>query len=122
MYDDPGILLVQNRVISGNLWLPQSMGCVAGVPFIYWLKVTSSSLTKARRSLTHINLWYACSLRANENGNVLLGEILRLTLKGNYERMTAETEQVGLISEVLEDDALIEKALWLAESILRNLP
>ena len=32
--------------------------------------------------------------------------------------MTAETaKQIGLISEVLEDDALMEKALWLAESI-----
>ena len=37
--------------------------------------------------------------------------------------MTAETaKQIGLISEVLEDDALIEKALWLAESIAAQPP
>ena len=43
---------------------------------------------------------------------VPLGEILRFTLLGNYERMTAATaKQIGLISEVVKDDSLIEKAL-----------
>ena len=59
----------------------------------------------------------------NGSTQLPLGEILRLTLLGNYERMTAETaKQIGLISEVLEDDALIEKALWLAESIAAQPP
>ncbi|GIR35195.1 MAG: hypothetical protein CM15mP49_05800 [Actinomycetota bacterium] len=54
---------------------------------------------------------------------VPLGEILRLTLLGNYERMTAATaKQIGLISEVVKDDSLIEKALWLAESIAAQPP
>jgi len=52
-----------------------------------------------------------------------LGEILRLTLLGNYERVTAETaKDIGLVSEVLEDDSLLEKALWIAESIASQPP
>ena len=63
------------------------------------------------------------ALAGDRSGARHLGEILRLTLLGNYERMTAATaKQIGLISEVVKDDSLIEKALWLAESIAAQPP
>ena len=47
-----------------------------------------------------------------------LGEVLRLTLLGNHERMSAETAmRIGLVSEVVAADRLSEAAGWLASTI-----
>lgn len=52
-----------------------------------------------------------------------LGEILRLTLMGNHERMTAATAcRLGLVSEVVPLDQLGDLATWLAESIASQPP
>ena len=47
-----------------------------------------------------------------------IGEILRLTLLGNYERVSASTAlRIGLVSEVTPFNELQEKSFWIAESI-----
>ena len=47
-----------------------------------------------------------------------LGEVLRLTLLGNHERMSAETAmRIGLVSEVVPGAELREAAGWLASTI-----
>ena len=52
-----------------------------------------------------------------------IGEILRLTLMGNYERIGAETAlQIGLVSEITPNNTLQEKAKWVAESIASQPP
>ncbi len=52
-----------------------------------------------------------------------LGEILRLTLLGNHERMTAATAQrVGLVSEVVPQPELADAATRLAEAIASQPP
>ena len=52
-----------------------------------------------------------------------IGEILRLTLMGNYERIGAETAlRIGLVSEITPNNTLQEKAKWIAESIASQPP
>jgi enoyl-CoA hydratase/carnithine racemase len=52
-----------------------------------------------------------------------LGETLRLALLGNHERISAERAyQVGLVSEVVDGDALLERALWIGRAIAEAPP
>jgi enoyl-CoA hydratase/carnithine racemase len=52
-----------------------------------------------------------------------LGEVLRMSLLGNYERMTAETaHRIGLVSEVVPDDELRDAAGWVAAAIASQPP
>jgi enoyl-CoA hydratase/carnithine racemase len=45
-------------------------------------------------------------------------EVMRLSLLGNHERMSAErAREIGLVSEVVPADKLIERATWAAETI-----
>ena len=47
-----------------------------------------------------------------------LGEVLRQSLLGSHERMSAATaHQIGLVSEVVPADGLEAQATWLAETI-----
>ena len=51
------------------------------------------------------------------------GEVMRIALLGNYERMTAErAHQIGLVSEVVTQDKLMEAATWAAEAIASQPP
>jgi len=46
------------------------------------------------------------------------GEIMRLSLLGNYERLSAaRAHEVGLVSEVVPKEQLVESATWAAEAI-----
>lgn len=46
------------------------------------------------------------------------GEIMRIGLLGNYERMSAErAHQIGMLSDVVPAEKLMEEAEWLAEAI-----
>jgi enoyl-CoA hydratase/carnithine racemase len=52
-----------------------------------------------------------------------LGETLRLALLGAHERMTAARAfQVGLVSEVVPADELLERAMWVATTIASAPP
>lgn len=47
-----------------------------------------------------------------------LGETLRIALLGGWERLSAErAHQVGLVSEVVPADELMDRALWAADAI-----
>lgn len=52
-----------------------------------------------------------------------LGETLRVALLGAHERMSAErAHQVGLVSEVVPGDELLDRALWIARAIASAPP
>jgi enoyl-CoA hydratase/carnithine racemase len=52
-----------------------------------------------------------------------LGEVMRMTLLGSHERMSAQrAHQVGLVSEVVPADQLVESARWAAEVIAAAPP
>jgi enoyl-CoA hydratase/carnithine racemase len=47
-----------------------------------------------------------------------LGDIMRLSLLGRHERMTAQRAlQIGLVQEVVAPDELLESAMWAAQTI-----
>ena len=47
-----------------------------------------------------------------------LGEILRMTLLGNHERLSADTaKRIGLVSEVVPKGNLHERAAWISTAI-----
>src|SRR5207344_1251847 len=49
---------------------------------------------------------------------VPFGEMLRIALLGGRERMSAaRAHQVGLVSEVVPADELLDQAMWVAEAI-----
>ncbi len=51
------------------------------------------------------------------------GEVMRMTLLGNHERLTAKrAHEVGLVSEVVPDDQLLDSARWAAEAIASAPP
>jgi enoyl-CoA hydratase/carnithine racemase len=46
------------------------------------------------------------------------GEIMRMSLMGNYERLTAQrAHQIGMVSEVVPGDQLLDAATFCAEAI-----
>jgi len=52
-----------------------------------------------------------------------LGEVLRMSLLGNHERMSAETaHRIGLVSEVCPSAELRERAKWVADAIASQPP
>ena len=52
-----------------------------------------------------------------------LGEILRMTLLGNHERLSADTaKKIGLVSEVVPIKALHERASWISTAIASQPP
>ncbi len=52
-----------------------------------------------------------------------LGEILRMTLMGNHERLSADSaKRIGLVSEVVPIDALNERASWISTAIASQPP
>ena len=52
-----------------------------------------------------------------------LGEILRLSLLGNYERLSAQRAyEIGLVSEVTRADELAARAKWVADAIASQPP
>jgi len=52
-----------------------------------------------------------------------LGEVLRMSLLGSHERITAATAQrIGLVSEVCPAGELAERARWLAEAVASQPP
>jgi enoyl-CoA hydratase/carnithine racemase len=54
---------------------------------------------------------------------VSLGETLRIQLMGAHERVSAErAQQIGLVSEVVPAGELLERALWVADSIAASPP
>jgi enoyl-CoA hydratase/carnithine racemase len=51
------------------------------------------------------------------------GEMLRLALLGGHERMSAQrAHQVGLVSEVVAADELVDRAMWVARAIAMSPP
>ena len=52
-----------------------------------------------------------------------LGEMLRVALIGAHERMSAQrAHQVGLVSEVVPADELLDRAMWVAKAIAMSPP
>lgn len=120
MYDDPGDKLGPK---SCDLWKPVVCavnGMAAGGAF-YMLAETDVIIAADHATFfdPHVSYGMAAVYEPIKMAQRMpLGEILRLSLLGNYERMSAATAQrIGLVSEVCAKGDLLSRANWLASAI-----
>ena len=125
MFDDPGENIGPK---SNDLWKPviaavNGMAC-GGAFYI----LGESDIIVAADSATFFDPHVTYGMTASfESMHMLqrmpLGEVLRMQLLGNYERMSAaRAHQIGLVSEVVARDKLAEAAGWVAETIASQPP
>lgn len=125
MYDDPGDDLGPK---SNDLWKPVICainGMCCGGAF-YFLAECDIIISADHATFFDPHVTYGMAA-VYEPMKMLqrmpLGEILRLTLLGNHERMSAETaHRIGLVSEVVPGDQLLETTTWLANAIASQPP
>ncbi|MDG2025887.1 MAG: enoyl-CoA hydratase/isomerase family protein [Acidimicrobiales bacterium] len=125
MYDDPGEKLGPK---SQDLWKPVICavnGMAVGGAF-YLLAEADVIIAADNATFFDPHVTYGMAA-VYEPMKMLqrmpLGEILRLSLLGNYERMSAETaHRIGLVSEVCPGEELVERAKWIADAIAAQPP
>lgn len=125
MYDDPGDKLGPK---ANDLWKPVICavnGMAAGGAF-YMLAEADVIIAADHATFFDPHVTYGMAA-VYEPMKMLqrmpLGEILRLSLLGNHERMSAETaHRIGLVSEVCPADELRERAKWVADAIAAQPP
>ena len=125
MYDDPGDDIGPKAC---DLWKPVIAAvngiCCAGAFYL----VAESDIIIAAENATFFDSHVTYGMAAVYEPMKLvprmpLGEVLRLALVGNHERMTAPTAQrIGLVSEVVPLDELQDAADRLAEIIASQPP
>ena len=120
MYDDPGDDLGPK---SCDLWKPivcAVNGMCCGGAF-YFLSECDVILASDNATFFDPHVTYgmpAVYEPIKMTQRMPLGEILRLTLLGNHERLSADTAlRIGLVSEVTSIDELHGTAVWIAEAI-----
>ncbi len=120
MYDDPGDDLGPK---SCDLWKPVICavnGMACGGAF-YMLAESDIIIAADHASFFDPHVTYGMAA-VYEPMKMLqympLGEVLRMTLLGNHERMSAATaHRIGLVSEVCPAGELMERARWVADAI-----
>ena len=120
MYDDPGDDLGPK---SCDLWKPvicavNGMACGGA----FYMLAESDIIIAADHATffdPHVTYGMAAVYEPMKMlQNMPLGEVLRMTLLGNHERMSAATaHRIGLVSEVCPADELMERARWVADTI-----
>ena len=120
MYDDPGDDLGPK---SCDLWKPVICAvngmCCGGA---FYLLAEADIIIAADHATffdPHVTYGMAAVYEPMKMAQRMpLGEVLRLTLLGNHERMSAETAmRIGLVSEVVPAADLHDAAGWLASTI-----
>ena len=120
MYDDPGDDLGPK---SCDLWKPvicavNGMACGGA----FYMLAESDIIIAADHATffdPHVTYGMAAVYEPMKMLQYMpLGEVLRMTLPGNPERMAAATaHRIGLVSEVCPADELMERARWVADAI-----
>ena len=120
MYDDPGDDLGPK---SCDLWKPvicavNGMACGGA----FYMLAESDIIIAADHATffdPHVTYGMAAVYEPMKMLQYMpLGEVLRMTLLGNHERMSAATaHRIGLVSEVCPADELMERARWVADTI-----
>ena len=125
MYDDPGDDLGPK---SCDLWKPvicavNGMACGGA----FYMLAESDIIIAADHATffdPHVTYGMAAVYEPMKMLQYMpLGEVLRMTLLGNYERMSAETaHRIGLVSELCSSAELMDRARWVAEAIAAQPP
>jgi enoyl-CoA hydratase/carnithine racemase len=125
MFDDPGLNICPKQC---DLWKPVVAavnGMACGGAF-YMLGESDIIIASDNATFFDPHVTYGMTA-AFEPIHMLqkmpLGEIMRLSLLGNHERMSAERAfQIGLVSEVCPLTELPDRAAWIAEAIASAPP
>ncbi|HNI35682.1 MAG TPA: enoyl-CoA hydratase/isomerase family protein [Microthrixaceae bacterium] len=124
-YDDPGKLIGPR---SQELWKPVIAavnGMACGGAF-YLLGESDIIIAAEHATFFDPHVTYGMPAVFEPilmSARMPFGELMRMTLTGNAERISAETAQrMGLVSEVVPADQLLDTAVALAESIAANPP
>ena len=120
-YDDPGKLLGPK---SNDLWKPVVCavnGMACGGAF-YFLGEVDILLAAEHATFFDPHVTYGMPAVYEPllmlHRGVPFGEILRMTLLGNHERLSAQRAlEIGLVSEVCPSAELDDRARWMAEAI-----
>ena len=125
MYDDPGNDLGPK---SCDLWKPVICavnGMCCGGAF-YFLAECDIIIAAEHATFFDPHVTYgmpAVFEPIKMTQRMPLGEILRMTLLGNHERLSAVTaKQIGLVSEVVPIAGLNERASWISTAIASQPP
>ncbi len=125
MFDDPGDLLGPK---SNDYWKPVIAavnGMACGGAF-YMLGEVEFIIAAEHATFfdPHVTYGHAAVFEPiHMAARMPLGEIMRLSLLGNHERMSAaRAEQIGLVSQVVAADELHDAAAWAAEAIASQPP
>ncbi len=120
MYNDPGININPKQ---NDLWKPiiaavNGMACGGA---LYMLGEADIVIAAENATFFDPHVTYGM-VAGFESTHLLqklpLGETLRLALLGAWERMSAErARELGLVSEVVPADELMDKAMWAARAI-----
>ncbi len=120
MYNDPGFNINPKM---NDLWKPivaavNGMACGGA---LYMLGESDIIIAAEHATFFDPHVTYGM-VAGFESTHLLqklpLGEVLRVMLLGAWERMSAErAHQVGLVSEVLPAEELLDRALWVARAI-----
>ncbi len=120
MYNDPGVNINPKQ---NDLWKPviaavNGMACGGA---LYMLGEADIVIAAENATFFDPHVTYGM-VAGFESTHILqklpLGETLRLALLGAHERMSAKRAcEVGLVSEVVPADELMERAMWVASAV-----
>jgi enoyl-CoA hydratase/carnithine racemase len=120
MFNDPGDNLGPK---SSDLWKPVIAavnGIACGGAF-YMLGEVEFIIAADHATFFDPHVTYGMTAAfepIHMSGIMPFGEIMRLSLLGNYERLSAQRAyEIGLVSEVVPKDQLVDKAGWAADVI-----
>jgi enoyl-CoA hydratase/carnithine racemase len=120
MFNDPGVNINPK---ANDLWKPvicavNGMACAGA---LYMLGESDIIIASENATFFDPHVTYGMVM-GFECVHLLqklpLGELLRMALLGAHERMSAQrAHQMGLVSEVVAPDQLLERAMWIAERV-----
>ncbi|HEX4174278.1 MAG TPA: enoyl-CoA hydratase/isomerase family protein [Acidimicrobiales bacterium] len=120
MYNDPGVFINPKQ---NDMWKPvvaavNGMAC-GGALYLLGESDIIIAADHATFFDPHVTYGMVAGFEAVHLLQKLpLGETLRMTLLGAHERMTAaRAHQLGLVSEVVPQAQLMERAMWVARTI-----
>jgi enoyl-CoA hydratase/carnithine racemase len=120
MYNDPGVNINPKM---NDLWKPvvAAVNGIACGGALYLLGESDVIIAADHATFFDPHVTYGM-VAGFESVHLLqklpLGEVLRMMLLGAWERMSAErAHQMGLVSEVVSQSELLERAMWVARAI-----
>jgi enoyl-CoA hydratase/carnithine racemase len=123
--EDPGAYLGPKQQHVYKPVVAALHGMVAGGAF-YWVNEVDIAICSTDATFFDPHVTYGLTAALEPIGlarRIPLGEVLRIALMGNDERMTAETAlRVGLVTEVVDRDALWDRAAEIAAGLAAKPP